>query len=103
MTIRMVLASQSPARLATLRSAGVDPEVIVSGVDESTVTESDPARLASVLATLKARAVAERVNAEAVVVGCDSVLEFEGGIHGKPRDAGDAVDHLRRIRGKSGV
>lgn len=103
MTLRLVLASQSPARLATLRSAGVEPEVVVSGVDESTVSESDPARLASALATLKARAVAPRTSAGAVVVGCDSVLEFEGEIHGKPLDAGDAAARLRRMRGKSGV
>lgn len=103
MTLRLVLASQSPARLATLRSAGVEPEVVVSGVDESTVTETDPARLASALATLKARAVAPGVGPDQVVVGCDSVLEFEGEIHGKPRDARDAAARLRRMRAKSGV
>lgn len=103
MTPRLVLASQSPARLATLRSAGVEPEVVVSGVDESTVTETDAARLAAELATLKARAVASRTSAGAVVVGCDSVLEFEGEIHGKPLDADDATARLRRMRGKSGV
>lgn len=100
---RLVLASQSPARLATLRSAGVDPEVVVSGVDEATVTETDPARLAADLATLKARAVAARVGPEPVVVGCDSVLEFDGEIHGKPLDVDDAAARLRRMRGKAGV
>jgi len=49
---RLVLASQSPARLATLRAAGLDPEVVVSGVDESQVRTPDPAELASTLATL---------------------------------------------------
>ena len=45
---RLVLASASPARLATLRSAGLDPEVVVSGVDESQVRVSDPANRRSI-------------------------------------------------------
>ncbi|UPK76128.1 Maf family nucleotide pyrophosphatase [Nocardioidaceae bacterium SCSIO 66511] len=103
MPIRLVLASQSPARLATLRSAGVEPEVVVSDFDESTATESDPTRLASVLAMHKARVVAARVGPEAIVVGCDSVLDLDGEVHGKPRDAADARARLRRMRGGSGV
>ncbi|UYM04006.1 Maf family protein [Solicola gregarius] len=103
MSIRLVLASQSPARLATLRSAGVEPEVVVSGFDESTVTETDPVRLASALAAYKARVVADRVGTDAVVIGCDSVLDLDGEVHGKPRDADDARARLRRMRGGSGV
>ena len=103
MPLRFVLASQSPARLATLRSAGVEPEVIVSGFDESTVAESDPVALASTLAMSKARAVSARVGAGAVVVGCDSVLDLDGEVHGKPRDPDDARNRLRRMRGGSGV
>jgi len=102
-THRLVLGSQSPARLATLRSAGLDPEVIVSGVDESVVTTPDPAALATELAVLKARAVAPRVEGEALVVGCDSVLAFDGAVHGKPADADEAVRRWRAMRGGSGV
>ena len=50
--MRFVLASQSPARLATLRAAGLDPEVVVSGVDEEAVTITDPAALSVELARL---------------------------------------------------
>lgn len=102
--VRMVLASQSPARLATLRAAGIEPEVVVSGVDESQVTTHDAANLAAALAQLKCRAVAAGVDdPDAVVVGCDSVLAFEGEVLGKPGDADTARARWRRMRGRSGV
>lgn len=101
---RLVLASQSPARLATLRSAGLDPAVVVSGVDESTVLTDDPEELSVELARLKARAVAAHVSGEpALVVGCDSVLEIDGGVHGKPGTAEAATARWRAMRGSSGV
>jgi septum formation protein len=100
---RLVLASQSPARLATLRSAGLDPEVVVSGVDESTVTTDDPEELSVELARMKARAVADRLDGEALVVGCDSVLELDGEVHGKPGTAQEATRRWRAMRGRSGV
>ncbi|GAA2071762.1 Maf family protein [Aeromicrobium halocynthiae] len=102
--VRLVLASQSPARLATLRSAGVEPEVVVSGVDESQVTTHDAANLAAALAQLKCRAVAAEIDdPDAVVVGCDSVLAFEGEILGKPLTADVARTRWHRMRGRSGV
>ena len=101
--MRLILASQSPARLATLRAAGLDPEVVVSGVDETQVTSTDPANLAAALAQLKCRAVASQVTEDALVIGCDSVLAFEGEILGKPADAADATARWRRMRGRSGV
>ncbi len=105
MTVVLVLASASPARLATLRSAGVEPVVIVSGVDESRLDGLPPAELALQLAELKCATVAERddVPSDALVLGCDSVLELDGEAHGKPADAEDAVRRWRRMRGRSGV
>ncbi|HET6653752.1 MAG TPA: nucleoside triphosphate pyrophosphatase [Nocardioides sp.] len=102
---RFVLASASPARLATLRDAGVEPRVVVSGVDESQVTDTDPAMLAARLAELKARAVLDRVQPEDTswVLGCDSVLELDGRLLGKPGGAAEAVSRWRDMRGRSGV
>jgi septum formation protein len=101
----LVLASASPARLATLRSAGLDPVVIVSGVDESQLDGLPPAELALQLAELKCAAVAERADlpAQALVLGCDSVLELEGEALGKPADAAEATRRWQAMRGRSGV
>jgi septum formation protein len=103
--VQLVLASASPARLATLRSAGVEPVVIVSGVDESQVEGVPPAELALQLADLKCSAVAGRDDLpdDALVLGCDSVLELDGQALGKPSDAVDAATRWRRMRGRSGV
>ncbi len=101
--MRVVLASQSPARLATLRSAGIEPDVIVSGVDEDRITSTDPGNLAAALAQLKCRAVSVQVEADALVIGCDSVLAFEGEIFGKPAGPVEAAGRWRRMRGRSGV
>jgi septum formation protein len=102
-TVRFVLASQSPARLQTLRDAGVEPEVIVSGVDEDHVTADSPGELARTLAVLKARAVVATLDDHATVLGCDSVLEIDGVAYGKPGTAEVARERLRAMRGRSGI
>ncbi|GAA4985817.1 nucleoside triphosphate pyrophosphatase [Kineococcus glutinatus] len=105
----LVLASASPARLATLRAAGVEPVVIVSGVDEPAVLArygvTDAEDVALVLAKAKAEEVAGRddLPADALVVGCDSVLQLGGEVHGKPADAEQARGRWRAMRGRSGV
>ncbi|WP_210650401.1 nucleoside triphosphate pyrophosphatase [Nocardioides sp. SYSU D00065] len=105
MTTPLVLASASPARLATLRAAGLDPIVIVSGVDESRLTGLPPAELALQLAELKCAAVAGRdeVPADALVLGCDSVLELDGEALGKPGDPAEATRRWLTMRGRLGV
>lgn len=105
MTTPLVLASASPARLATLRAAGVEPTVIVSGVDEDQLDGLPPAELALQLAELKCAAVAARddLPAGALVLGCDSVLELDGKSLGKPGDPDEAVARWHEMRGRSGV
>ncbi|MDT0213491.1 Maf family protein [Rothia sp. ARF10] len=111
----LVLASASPARLATLRAAGVEPHVHVSDVDEDAAVASaekvhgplEPADVALLLARAKAEAVAGARRGgdepECLVLGCDSVLELAGEVHGKPADAAEATERWRRMRGRSGV
>ena len=103
MTLRLVLASQSPARLNLLRNAGFAPEAIVSGVDEDGFEAGSPVELALILARAKARAVAERVGPGALVIGCDSVLDLDGEVLGKPADAEDAVGRWKAMRGREGI
>lgn len=100
-----VLASASPARLQTLRNAGLDPIVVVSGVDETQLDGLAPVELACGLAELKRDAVVGRpeVPAGALVLGCDSVLDLDGVALGKPTDAEDAVRRWQAMRGRSGV
>lgn len=106
--LRLVLASASPARLRMLRSAGIDAQAIVSGVDEATVDTTDPAGVSLALACLKARAVAGMpaggpLTPGALVLGCDSVLAFDGSTLGKPETPDEARQRWRRMRGRSGV
>ncbi len=131
--LSFVLASASPARLATLRAAGVDPVVAVSAVDEEaalaaaedTLGPLAPQDVALLLARAKAEDVAfSRLGhtgyavgspapatqptatdrpADALVLGCDSVLELDGEVHGKPADAAEATTRWQRMRGRSGI
>ncbi|HEY2690971.1 MAG TPA: nucleoside triphosphate pyrophosphatase, partial [Streptosporangiaceae bacterium] len=98
----LVLASASPARLALLCSAGLDPKVIVSGVDESGFSAATPAELVAVLAQAKASAVAARVG-RGLVIGCDSMLDLDGRARGKPKSAADAAALWRDMSGRTGT
>ncbi|MER6008120.1 Maf family protein [Nonomuraea angiospora] len=97
----IVLASASPARLALLRSAGLDPKVIVSGVDEDSFSAHTPAALSLVLAKAKAEAVANELD-EGLVIGCDSILELDGRPYGKPATPEEAAERWRLMRGRTG-
>lgn len=99
---RFVLASASPARLRTLRAAGLDPRVVISGVREDDVV-GPPGAVALELARRKARAVATQVGPDQLVLGCDSVLDLDGEVMGKPVDAAQAMARWHRMRGHVGT
>jgi septum formation protein len=100
--VRVVLASASSARLAVLRAAGIDPEVIVSGVDEDAYSAPSTGDLTQVLATAKASAVASRLN-DGLVIGCDSMLDLDGRAYGKPTSPADAEARWHQMSGKTGT
>ena len=101
--MRLVLASASPARLKTLRAAGLDPDVVVSSIDESRLTADTTAELVERLAVAKAHDVAARAGAPALVVGCDSLLELDGLTLGKPGTVDAARERWRAMRGRTGT
>ncbi|MET1035747.1 MAG: nucleoside triphosphate pyrophosphatase [Arthrobacter sp.] len=108
----LVLASASPARARILEDAGIAFEVVVSAVDEDAVlrsaVEQHGALGAHDTSLLLARAKAESVAGleetdGAVILGCDSVFEFDGASYGKPHTEDVAAERWRAMRGKSGV
>lgn len=109
--IRLVLASASPARRALLRQAGIEPTICVSDVDEAGVEAAareaygdlGPGDVALLLARAKAEAVADELDGDQVVIGCDSVLEVDGAVYGKPASAEEAISRWRLMRGGSGI
>jgi septum formation protein len=98
----LVLASGSAGRLRVLRDAGFEPEVQVSGVDETTDDGLDTATIVAVLADRKATAVAAQ-RPGALVLGCDSLLDFEHAAWGKPASAEQAIALWRRLAGREGT
>jgi septum formation protein len=100
--VRVVLASASPARLAVLRGAGLDPEVIVSGVDEDAYSAATTGELTALLAGAKASAVAA-TQASGLVIGCDSMLDLDGVALGKPAGADEAIARWHAMRGRTGT
>jgi len=96
-----VLASNSPRRRELLREAGFAFSVAVPDVDESALPGESPESLAQRLALAKARAVAARVDADACVLGADTVVVIDGALLGKPRDEAEAVEMLLRLAGRT--
>ena len=98
--MKLVLASASPRRRELMALAAPAYEVCVSDVDESALTAPDPAALAQVLADAKCAAAAALRPGD-VVVGCDTVVDVDGQVLGKPRDREDARRMLDSLSGRT--
>jgi septum formation protein len=115
----LVLGSASPARATLLRAAGITPVIWPSRVDEDALIAhagdlvADPQALTQMLATAKARDVADQVRAGEVpgippgarvlVIGADSMLDFDGQVLGKARSAQEVRDRWATMSGQTGV
>lgn len=100
----VVLASQSTSRRRLLESAGLEPKIVVSNVDEETdfFNAMSPEDMVIALAITKAHTVREQIDYPAIIIGCDSTFEFEGKSLGKPGVPDVAIERAKRVRGKSG-
>lgn len=104
--MRLILASASKTRLSLLTAAGVGAEALPARIDEESIRASleseaaKPRDIADALAEMKARKVADR-HPDALVIGCDQVLAFDGRVWGKPETQDAARDQLRALRGKT--
>ena len=101
----IVLASSSPSRARLLRSVGIEPTILVSGVDEEDprYAELTSREMVIALAIVKAHTIRAKVDFPALIIGCDSTFEFEGKSLGKPETADRAIERAKMMRGKSGV
>ncbi|BAU66989.1 maf protein [Stanieria sp. NIES-3757] len=97
-----VLASASPARKKLLQLAGIEPIVCSSNFDESQIHSEDAIELVETLAKCKAETVVNQFS-DALILGCDSVLEIAGNIYGKPESPQEAIARWQIMRGKVGI
>ncbi|MBN1977988.1 MAG: septum formation protein Maf [Anaerolineae bacterium] len=95
---RLLLASQSPRRRELLALLGLPFETAAPDVDEAPRAGEVPAALAARLSQAKAQACS---NGHSIVIACDTIVAHEGQVLGKPRDKDEAVEMLRRLRGRS--
>lgn len=96
----LILASKSPRRQEILKKYGYDFEVLLSNVNEN-VENLSAKNTVEYLSRIKALSVYERVNENYVVIGADTVVEFDGKILGKPKTQTEAYDMLKSMSGKS--
>jgi septum formation protein len=111
--MQLILASASPARLATLVSAGINPIVRVSHVDEETIQNSMSASTPSEIAQALAQSKCEKVTQEladnneltpnTIVIGCDSIFELNGKPYGKPHSATEVKARWQEMMNKTGT
>jgi septum formation protein len=107
MPAEIILASASEARQRLLASAGINVRSLASGLDETALKvqfvhsgEPNIGKLATLLATAKAELVSG-ANSNALVIGADQILIFEGKVIDKPKSMQEAKSQLLELRGKT--
>jgi septum formation protein len=102
----LILASQSLVRQTLLANAGLRFRSCPAQIDErrletdSLGTGAGPAAVARALAEAKAQAIAAQ-HPEALVIGCDQVLDLDGELLHKPASPVEAGTQLLRLRGRT--
>jgi septum formation protein len=103
--LRVVLASSSPSRKRLLQSSGIEPVIMVSGVNEEDPSYKalTPREMVIALAIVKAHTVRALIDFPALIIGCDSTFEFQGKSLGKPETSENALERARKLSGNSGM
>jgi len=103
--LRVVLASSSPSRKRLLQSSGIEPVIMVSGVneDDPSYKALTPREMVIALAIVKAHTVRALIDFPALIIGCDSTFEFQGKSLGKPETSENALERARKLSGNSGM
>ena len=97
--MRFILASASPRRKELLEQIGVKFDILPA-TGEEVITKELPGEVVMELAKQKAEEVAKTAGADALVLGADTVVAYEGKILGKPKDEADALRMLTILSGK---
>jgi septum formation protein len=102
--MRLVLASASPRRAELLRAAGIEFDTLAVDVDERVLPGETPEACVARLARAKAAAAAPRLSAsqaDAPILGADTIVAVDGEILGKPKDDGDATRMLGMLAARA--
>jgi septum formation protein len=98
---KIILASASPRRKQLLEQAEIDFEIVVSETDESFPSDMPIAEVPMHIALQKAKAVAEKVAPESIIIAADTIVVADDEIIGKPKDENDAIAILQKLNGKT--
>ena len=102
----VILASASKSRSKILSAVGVSHQVIPANIDESQVklklikTDADPLTIAATLAEMKAQKIS-CLHSNALVIGADQILDYDGEMFNKPKNTDDAKAQLNKLSGKN--
>lgn len=98
---KIILASASPRRKQLLEQAEIDFEIVVSETDESFPSDMPIAEVPMHIALQKAKAVANLVDANSIIIAADTIVVVDDEIIGKPKDENDAIAILQKLNGKT--